>query len=167
VDGLIAFDGGATSPSRPFGELTNFARTRTDGFEYEAAADVGGGFRLRGTFTQQNPRDLDTGLPLANRAQHFGSAGIEWKGRDVRVALEGFFSGRNPNQGGEFTDPDSSARQHPGRRNLVDLTASWQATDDLTVFGGVRNLLDQDWVATPSSAAGTGISVYVGAQFDF
>jgi vitamin B12 transporter len=167
VDGLIAYDASATTPSRPFGQLTNFARTRTTGFEYEARADLGCGFRARAAYTTQNPRDRDTGLPLPNRARRFGSAGVSWEGGDVLVSLDGFFSGSNGNQGGEFTAPDGDAREHPGRRSVVDLSLSWRASDTLTVFGGVRNLLDDDWVATPSSPRGNGIGVYAGASLEF
>lgn len=167
VDGLIAYDADAVTPSRPFGQLTNFSRTRTDGFEYETAAKLGGGFGVRGTYTTQNPRDRDTGLPLPNRARRFGSAGVSWEEGPVRVSLDGFFSGENGNQGGEFSSPDADARSHPGRRTLVDLTVNWQAGRGVTVFGGIRNLLDDEWVATPSSPAGSGIGVYVGAQVEF
>lgn len=167
VDGLIAYDADAVTPSRPFGQLTNFSRTRTEGFEYETAADLGAGFRLRGAYTTQNPRDRDTGEPLPNRARRFGSAGLSWERGPVLVSLDGSFSGSNGGQGGEFTAPDADARSHPGRRTLVDLTVSWRAADTVTLFGGIRNLLDDDWVATPSSPAGTGIGVYAGAQVEF
>jgi vitamin B12 transporter len=160
VDGLIAYD------PTTF-KIENFSRTETTGWEYETAANLGCGFKLRGSFTAQNPRDLDTGRPLANRARRFGSAGLAWEGGPWLVSLDGFFSGKNPAEGGEFTAPDGDARSHPGRRSLVDLTARWRATKSLTVFGGVRNLLNDDWVATPTSPAGTGIGVFAGAQLDF
>lgn len=167
VDGLIAYDAAATTPSRPFGQLTNFSSTRTDGFEYEAAADVGCGFRVRGSYTTQNPRDRDSGLPLPNRARRFGSAGVAYECGHVLVSLDGFFSGENGGETHAITGPDEEARDHPGRRSLVDLTVRWRATEKLTVFGGVRNLLDDDWVATASSPAGTGIGAFLGAQLDF
>jgi vitamin B12 transporter len=160
VDDLIAFDDSTF-------HLANFSRTRTTGFEWEAAADLGQGFEARGTLTIQNPRDLETGDPLANRARRFGSAGVSWSRGDWRVSLDGFFSGANPGQGGEFTAPDGEAREHPGMRRIVDLSASWQATEELEVFAGVRNVLDDEWVATPNSPAGTGIGVYAGARLDF
>lgn len=160
VDGLIAYD------PKTF-KIENFSRTETTGFEYETAADLGAGFKLRGSFTTQNPRDLGTGQPLANRARRFGSAGIAWEKDAWLVSLDGFFSGKDANQGGEFTAPDGGARSHPGRRTVVDLSARWRATKDLSVFAGVRNLLNDDWVATPNSPAGTGIGVYAGAQLDF
>jgi vitamin B12 transporter len=167
VDGLIAYDATATSPTRPFGQLTNFSNTRTDGFEYEAVADIGRGFLVRGTYTTQNPRDRDTGLPLPNRARRFGSAGIAYQWDRLLVSLDGFFSGENGGETHAITGPDEDAREHPGRRSLVDLSVRWRATESLTVFGGVRNILDDEWVATASSPAGTGIGAYVGAQLDF
>jgi outer membrane receptor protein involved in Fe transport len=159
VDGLIAYD-----PSTF--KIENFSRTETTGWEYETAAELGAGFKLRGSFTQQNPRDLDTGQPLPNRARRFGSAGLAWESGAWLLSLDGFFSGKNP-EGGEFTAPDGQARSHPGRRTLVDLAARYRARKDLTLFAGVRNLTNDDWVATPNSPAGTGIGVYAGAQLDF
>ena len=167
VDGLIAFDQDVKTPSRPFGALTNFSRTQTTGFEYAAAADLGGGWRARGSLTAQNPRDLDTGRPLANRARTFGSAGVEWRCGAWRAGLDAFVAGGNPGQGGEFSSPDETARRDPGQRRLVDLTITWQADDDVTVFGGVRNLLNDAWVATPNSPAGPGIGVYAGVRLEF
>ena len=167
VDGLIAYDAAAVTPSRPFGQLTNFSRTRTDGFEYEAAADLGRGFRVRGAYTTQNPRDRDTGLPLPNRARRFGSAGVSYELGKVLVSLDGFFSGENGGETHAITGPNEDARAHPGRRSLVDLNVRWRATEALTVFGGLRNLLDDEWVATANSPAGTGIGAFVGAQLDF
>jgi outer membrane cobalamin receptor len=167
VDDLIAYD-----PSTF--KIENFSRTETEGWEYEAAANLGGGFRLRGSFTQQTPRDEDTGQPLPNRARRFGSAGISWECDGLLVSLDGFFSGSNPGSGGEFSSPDRVARENPGRRTLVDLTARWRSGrwkalhgHEVTVFAGIRNLLDDEWVATPNSPAGTGIGVFAGVQLDF
>jgi vitamin B12 transporter len=160
VDDLIAYDAAAF-------KLANFSRTETTGFEYEAAADVGCGFDVRGSLTSQNPRDLDTGRPLANRPRTFGSAGVQWRGGAWRVSLDGFFSSSDRLQGGEFTAPDEEARRAPSRRTAVDLSATWQARPDLRVFAGVRNLLDDEWVATPNSPAGPGIGAYAGVQLDF
>lgn len=160
VNDLIAYDG------KTF-KLENFSRTQTTGFEYEASADVGAGFDVRASLTSQNPRDLDTSAPLANRARTFGSAGVEWRGGAWRVSLDGFFSGKNPGQGAEFTSPDADARSHPGRRSLVDLSATWQARKDLRVFGGIRNVLNDKWVATPDSPEGPGVGVYAGVELDF
>src|SRR5262245_39032494 len=167
VDGLIAYDAAAITPTRPFGQLTNFASTRTEGFEYETAVALGRGWSVRGSYTTQNPRDRDTGLPLPNRARRFGSAGVSYEIGQVLVALDGFFSGENGRETHANPGPDEDARDHPGRRSLVDLTMRWRATKALTVFGGVRNLLDDEWVATASSPAGTGIGGFVGAQLDF
>ncbi len=167
TEDLIAFDATATTPARPFGQLVNFARTETRGFEYEATADLGAGFRARASFTSQNPRDRGTGRPLPNRARQFGSVGVSWEDGPVLVSVDGFFSGSNPAEGGEFTDPDGATREQPGRRHLVNLTARWRATDSLAVFARIENLLDDEWVATPSAPRGAPIGAYVGAQLDF
>jgi vitamin B12 transporter len=160
VEDLIAYDASTF-------KLANFSRTETTGMEYETAADLGRGFDVRGSLTSQNPRDLDTGKPLANRPRTFGSAGVQWRRDAWRVSLDGFFSGKDRGQGGEFTAPDGDERGHPGRRTTVDLTASWQASEKVLVFAGVRNVLNDKWVATPNSPESPGIGAFAGVQLDF
>ena len=167
VDGLIAYDASATTPSRPFGRLMNFQNTRTTGTEWEARADLGAGFTLRGAYTRQNPRDLDAGDPLPNRSREFAGGGVSWEHGGFLASLDGTWSTKLPNVGGEYVSPDGDARRAPGRRALVNLTARWRADANVTLFARVENLLDDDWVATPTSPAGTGRGVFAGVQIDF
>ncbi|MCE9638362.1 MAG: TonB-dependent receptor [Planctomycetes bacterium] len=167
VDGLIAYDGTATSPARPFGQLVNFQNTRTTGTEWEARADLGAGFNVRGAYTRQNPRDLDTGRPLPNRSREFAGGGVSWERGAFLTSLDALWSTKLPDQGGEYTAPDGDARRAPGLRALVNLTARWRASENVTLFGRIENLLDDDWVSTPTSPAGTGRGVSAGVQIDF
>lgn len=167
TEDLIAFDASATSPSRPFGQLVNVGEARTEGFEWELRADLGGGFGARGTWTKQNPRDRATGLPLPNRPRDFGSAGLSFERGDVACDLSFAWSGKFPNTGGEFTDPDGDARRAPGRRGILDLCVRWRATDALAVVLRAENLLDDDWVATPTAPAGPGRGAWLGIELDF
>ncbi len=167
VEDLIAFDSTFTSGTRPFGALVNFTRTETEGTEWSAVWDLGDGFRARGTYTRQNPRDRTTGDPLPNRAQQFGSVGVTWERGAVAVSLTGTFSGRHHGQGGEIVYPEGREREEPGRRRVVDLAARYGVSPSVTVFGRIENLFDDDWVATPTSPAGPPLGVYAGLQIDF
>jgi vitamin B12 transporter len=167
TDDLIAFDPAATSPSRPFGQLVNFNRTRTDGWEFEARADLGAGFTVRGNYTDLDPRDRDTDAFLPNRSERFGGAGVSWERGAWLLSLDALWSSKFPDQGGEYTYPEPDEREAPGRRALVNLTARWQVNRHVTVFGRIENLLDDDWVATPTSPAGTPLGVFAGLQLDW
>jgi vitamin B12 transporter len=169
TDDLVAFDPTDTAPAHPFGRLANFRRTETTGFEYALAAQLPEGFRLRGAYTHQNPRDRDSGRPLPARPRQFGSAGVAWESRGGAwlVSLDGFFSGSDPSDGlAVVTYPEGRVRRRPGRRQLVDLTVRYRASEALTFFGRVENLLDDDWVATPTAPAGPPLGVFVGLQLD-
>ena len=157
----------ATALARPYGQLVNFNSTRTSGIEFEARADLGRGFALRAAHTHQNPRDLDTGLPLPSRSRDFTSAGISWERGAFLVSLDALLTGKVPNEGGEYADPDGDARRSPGRRSLVNLAARWKATETVTVFARIENLLNDDWVAAPKSPAGPPLGVFAGVQIDF
>ena len=58
-------------------------------------------------------------------------------------------------------------RAAPGRMALVTLGARWRATENVTVFARIENLLDDDWVATPTSPAGPPLGVFAGLRVDF
>ena len=167
IDDLIAYDADFTSPTRPYGALRNFGRARTRGTEWSGAADVGGGFTVRGSFTRQDPEDRDTGMDLPNRVRWFGSLGVTWSEGPVQVSLDGYISRELHQQGGRYTYPDPSERARPGKMKLVNLTARWRASDSLSFFARVDNLLDDDYVATPAAPAGPPLGVFVGAQWDF
>jgi len=167
TDDLIAFDPSATSAAHPYGQLVNFSRTRTTGWELEARADLGAGFTLRGTFTDQDPRDLDTDAPLPNRSERFAGGGVSWERGPWLVSLDAIWSSKFPDQGGEITYPEPDERRAPGRRALVNLAARWRASEHVSLFARVENLLDDDWVATSTSPAGSPLGVFAGVQFDW
>jgi vitamin B12 transporter len=167
VEDLIAFDPDFSTPERPFGALRNFGKARTRGTEWSGLADVGSGFTLRASYTRQDPEDRETGLDLPNRVRWFGSLGVAWEDGPFLVSLDGYFSRKLHDQGGEFTYPEPGERRRPGEMKLVNLAARWTFSEELTFFARVENLLDDDYVATPSSPAGPPLAVYVGAQWDF
>ncbi len=167
TDDLIAFDSDFVTPARPFGALRNFGSTRTRGTEWSLAWAVGHGFTVRGSYTRQNPEDRETGEDLPLRTRSFGSFGVSWEEGPFQVSVDGFISGRLHDTGGEFTYPEPKERKVPGRVTLIDVTARWRATDQLTFFARIENLTDDDYVTTPSAPAGPPLGAYVGAQWDF
>ncbi len=167
VDDLIAYDVSFTPPGRPFGALRNVARARTRGTEWAARWNAGAGFRVRGSYTHQDPEDLSTGDDLPNRVRSYGSLGVAWERGPWSVGLDGAASGRSRSQGGEFTAPDRRARERPGRLRLVTLTARYRWEHGLTFFARVENLLDDESVATPTSPRIPGTAAYAGVLFEF
>ena len=167
VDDLIAYSSTDTTPSRPFGRLVNLDRTRTRGFEYSARADLGQGFTARASMTVQNPRNERTGAVLPLRAKHFGSAGVSWTNGTWSVSADAFISGHLDNVGGTVTYPEPRERSRPGRRKVLKLTARYVASDTLTWFGRIENLLDDDYVTTPTAPAGAPFGVFLGAELKF
>jgi len=164
---LIAYDADFVTPDRPFGALRNIGRARTRGSEWSVAWAMGHGFTFRGSYTRQDPEDRETGDDLPNRTRSFGTFGVSWEDGPFMVSVDGYYSGRLHDQGGEFTYPEPREREVPGRVRVIDVTANWKATDQLTFFARVENLTDDDYVTTPSAPAGPPLGAYVGAQWDF
>ena len=84
------------------------------------------------------------------------------------MSLDGYFSGELQNPGTPASAPDGHQRQDAGKRKLVNFTARYKATDRLTIFGRVENLLDYDYYTRPVYAdAGLPIAFYIGMQLEF
>jgi vitamin B12 transporter len=164
---LIAYDADFVTPTRPFGALRNFGRARTRGTEWGIAWAVGHGFTFRGSYTRQDPEDQATGDDLPNRTRSFGTFGVSWEDGPLLVSVDGYYSGRLHDQGGEFTYPEPRERAVPGRVRVIDVTARYQATEQLSLFARIENVTDDDYVTTPSAPAGPPLGAYVGAQWDF
>ena len=93
--------------------------------------------------------------------------GVAWEDGPWLVSVDGYYSGRLHDQGGEFTYPEPREREVPGRVRVIDVAARWQATEQLSFFARVENVTDDDYVTTPSAPAGPPLGAFVGAQWDF
>ncbi len=145
--------------------LQNLNRTETEGYEFAVKAEAGAGFTVRGAFTKQFPRNLETGDRLPNRPDAFASGGVEWKRGNWTLTLDGYWQSSVDDLG--QTGPDQDLRDRAGRRFLLNLGGRWKATDALTVFARVENLLDEEYVETPTAPKGPPLAFFAGVTLTF
>ena len=120
---------------------------------------------LRASGTRQRPRNRITGARLPGRPEAIGSAGAEWTGGKWTVAADLYWQSAVDDLG--QTGPDQELRNHAGRRAVVNLSARWKATEAVSVFARVENLLGEEYVETPSAPRGLPLSVAAGVALDF
>jgi hemoglobin/transferrin/lactoferrin receptor protein len=126
----------------------NLARARIRGIELEAGAPLGLATPALDAFTagfsgywaegqdRRTGEDLDDVGPLsATVFLDWASASADW---DVR--LSGLFS-RGKGRGNNGAEPNFRVPGH----GILDLAASWRATERLTLRAGVFNLADKTW----------------------
>ncbi len=138
-----------------FGYYENTARARAQGVEFEAGADVASGLRLSGVYSFVDAEDRETGNELARRPRHFGTLFADWQspfglnlGADLRIVGPSF------DDAGNFTRLDGY--------EVVDIRASQDIGDNLTLFGRVENVFDTDYetvagYGTPGRGAFVGL----------
>ena len=158
TEDLIAFDGTTFL-------LANIARAEVEGVEAGARLDAGGGLVLRASWTHQAPRDDTTGARLANRPDDFGTLGAEWTRGAWILAADAYYQGAVDDLGA--VGPDQDLRNSAGRRTVIGLAGTWRATKRLSVLARIENLLDEEYVETPTAPKGLPFSAFLGVGFDF
>lgn len=148
---------------RPFGTYDNVGRTRVQGAELEAAAEVTRGVTARLAYSyldarNRTPGSSDYGKHLARRPDSTLSLGGEWRltgdgptlGADLRWVAHSF---------------DDAANRVPLRSYAVlDVTARWPLSKQVELFGRIENLWNERYqtaagYATPPRGA------FVGARW--
>jgi vitamin B12 transporter len=147
---LIAFVGG--SPS-----FENVQKAKAEGVELAARIRAGYGLTLTGAYTFLNTRvlqndtggtELVVGAPLVRRPEHSGSLAIDQVWDRLHATLTVTFVGDR--QDLDFRSFPAPRVTNPGY-TTVDLAASYRLlTDryhlrDLTLFGKILNLFDEDY----------------------
>jgi vitamin B12 transporter len=158
TDDLIAYDFGTA-------RLENLGRSQNDGYELALRGDLGHGLTGRAAYTHQRPRNKVTGALLTNRPEDFAALSLTWEKGDWTVTLDGYWQGSvfDPGIGGK----DADLRAHAGRRTQVDLGAKYRISESLTAFGKVMNVLDEDYVETPTSAKALPLGAFIGIAWEF
>jgi outer membrane receptor protein involved in Fe transport len=90
---------------------------------------------------------------------------VEWTRGKWTVTLDGYWQSSVDSLGQK--GPDQYLRDHPGRRFIVNLGGRWKVTEALTVYARVENLLDQEYVETPTAPKGPPIAVSAGVSLEF
>jgi vitamin B12 transporter len=159
--GQIVFVGCFESPdpicaNRPYGTYDNVARARSQGVEAEGTARLADGLEAGIAYALTASTNRDTGLRLARRPRHAGTFTIDWRvveplalGVDLRVVSA------------SFDDPDNTVRM--GGHALLDLRASWAASDHVEVFARVENARDERY-QTAAGYATQGRAAFLGVR---
>ena len=142
----------------------NRGRARVRGFEFEARTEVGKGFSMEGGLNfgrgvalddDANLDDMPADTVFVLARQDFGA------GKKGYAQVRAAFSGEDDRPGpSEVIAPGST---------IIDASAGWRLSKAIEIRGSARNLLDDDYYASPDPrfvyAAGRSASLTFGFQF--
>jgi hemoglobin/transferrin/lactoferrin receptor protein len=108
--------------------------------------------------------------PLSRIPPLTGSYGLRWRNADDRLTAE--FIGQTAARADRLNSADLEDTQRipPGGTpsyTLLSLRLSYKATENLTLFAGVENLLDQPYRVHGSGTNEPGRGATLGARFTF
>ena len=149
--------------AQPFGYYANTARAASQGVELQAGLTLTQSLNVAGNYTYVDSRDRSPGAPsegreLFRRPPSFGNVSITYC-PDERLAstLAARFAGRT------FDDPLNQIRL--AAYVVVDLRASYNLNERLSVYGRVENIADRHYeVAHQYGSYGRGAFVGFGAK---
>jgi vitamin B12 transporter len=149
---------------RPFGTYDNIGSARAQGLEAEAEVRIGYSLTFGAAYTLLDTEDRTTesatyGNTLARRPKHALTVSGDWTprdgvrlGADLRVVSDSF-------------DDAANAVPIDGYATL-GLRGEWEANDNVTLFGRVENLWDEDY-QTAAGYATEGRAAHLGARARF
>ncbi len=152
-DNLIAFENG----------YVNESEATIKGVELAATVALCEQTTLGLTYTYTDTEDED-GASLIRRPRNRATADLQWHGHeDVTVNLACVYVGSRRDSFFSSTMFESVEEEMPGSV-VVNLAASWDVCDTVTVFGRVENLFDKDYemvagYGTPGIAGYGGLRV--------
>ena len=143
----------------PWGNYNNIAHAETEGIELAASAELLPGIlKATASYTYLDAKNLDTGLPLARRAQDTATLGLVYTGiTNLETGVIATYVGPR------FDDDDATEALDPYTR--VDLTADYRVNPNLKVYGRVENLLDAAYQDTGGYNS-PGLSGYAGLKWN-
>jgi len=156
---IFEFDPVTFGPIKlPDGRLTNFVnfdRASARGLELTGAAHPILRLRLAASYTflrsrldrSFDPTDREVGLPLLRRPRHSGSLEINWTEERYDLSVSGSFVGARRD-----IDPLTGARFDQGGKAILNggyaklnAAGSYHATNSVSLFAHVENLLNQNY----------------------
>ena len=146
------------SPTFPY-RYINIARTRSRGIELVGDAALGGGFRLKASYSHTDAVDLATGAQELRVPHNSGSAGLFW----ARGPFDAALSLR-----GESDQADTGLDGSPGVTRpgftVADLAAGFKVSEHVRVTARVENLAGAHYEEVYGYGE-PGRAVFVGLHF--
>ncbi len=120
--------------------LVNIGQAMTKGWEFGFKAELMKGLEARGQYTLTLARDLTTTRRLPRWPVDQASASLSYQPIDpVRVNVDYRFVGARND------DASNTPSRRQGSFGVVNLSATYEMTKEVEVFGRVDNLFDQDY----------------------
>lgn len=148
--------GSGICANRPYGTYNNVGRARSQGVEAEGRLQVAEGFEAGLVYAFTASANRETGLRLARRPRHAGTASLDWQalagvivGADLRVVSA------------SFDDVGNFVRL--GGHALLDLRASWAVTEHVELYARIENAWDESY-QTAAGYATQGCAGFVGVR---
>lgn len=120
------------------GQYINIDRTRTDGFELEGRARLGGGFDLTVAYAWTDAKDRGTGLRLLRVPEHAASATLGWTGERLSGAL-------TVRAEGDQDDTDNGVTVAKDGFITANLNAAYALNDHVVLTVRIENLADEHY----------------------
>ncbi|MFY8094583.1 MAG: TonB-dependent receptor plug domain-containing protein [Niveispirillum sp.] len=117
----------------------NVARARTKGVELTFEANPVETVLIQANYTYLDAKDRITGRDLPRRPQDTVNASIDW------TIVEGIDLGAALRYVGKQRDTASATSPILDSYTTVDFTARWAVLDNVSLFGRVENLFDEDY----------------------
>lgn len=117
----------------------NVARARTKGVELTFEATPVENLLIQANYTYLDAKDRVTGRDLPRRPQDTLNASVDW------TVIEGVDVGAALRYVGKQRDTASATSPILDSYTTVDFTARWAVLDNVSLFGRVENLFDEDY----------------------
>ncbi|MDF1587006.1 TonB-dependent receptor plug domain-containing protein [Marinimicrococcus flavescens] len=146
-----------------FTSLENVNRATTEGVETFVAVAPHETVDIKAHYTYTKATDDETGDELLRRPTHKAGLTGQWRPLDgLSLDAEAIYVGAWVDANRSFTVPRLDAESY----TVVNVAASYAVTEEVTVFGRVTNLLDENY-ENPVGFEGTGIGAFAGVRLRF
>ncbi len=154
---MVDFDLNQASPT--YYKYINIGRAETEGFELESSFKPMEDLKIGLNYTYTDTKDKDTGKKLAKRPENQISLNINWVFFEkANFNLRTIYVGHNWN--------DTANTQKVKPYTKVDLSTSYDLTNNFSIFGKIENLFDRRYEEIRGYAT-FGRSFYAGAKVTF
>ncbi|MCQ4274380.1 TonB-dependent receptor domain-containing protein [Stutzerimonas degradans] len=163
IDDMIISDRWRAGYRPPVMTYTNISKARIRGYELQGRYALNDVLGLRGNYTYSDAEDREAETPLNNTPQHLASLGLDWQALPA-LALNLDYQ----YVGSQWLSTPASGSQESGAFHTLNFGARYQATNHLTLNGGLNNLTNEkrDNVAQSVDNILMGRTLFVGFNYD-